>query len=170
MMIIFKVKHFSYHAHPVVSHQLPQVVDQSQLLWIHLTGSKTERAVSPSVSAAGVRTSQMGGIGRPLTKLLSSFLMVDLPHRALTPSTATARRKFDPGCPLCSLSSFITAPTTSLLLFMRLIPCSKGGEDRMITGADLWALGFQCVTTSHTLFMSILSMLSHLRSNLVYTQ
>lgn len=60
-----------------------------------------------------------------LTALLSSFLMVDLPHRALTPSTATARRKFDSGCPLCSLSSFITAPTTSLLLFTRVIPYSK---------------------------------------------
>lgn len=66
---------------------------------------------------------------RLLTKLLSSFLMVDPPHRALTPSTATARRNFDSGCPLCSRSSFITAPTTSLLLFIRLIPYSRGREE-----------------------------------------
>lgn len=59
-----------------------------------------------------------------LTALLSSFLIVDLPHRALTPSTATARRKSDSG-PLCNLSSFITAPTTSLLLFTRAIPWGR---------------------------------------------
>lgn len=68
-----------------------------------------------------------------LTGLLSSFLIVDLPHKALTPSTATAKRKSDPGWPLCSLSSFITAPTTSLLLFTRLIPCGKGSTIKSLT-------------------------------------
>lgn len=84
--------------------------------------------------------SETGCVRRPLTKLLSSFLMVDLPHRALTPSTATARRKVDPGCPLCSLSSFITAPTTSVLLFIRLMPYNKGGKRGWLHGSGLSAL------------------------------
>lgn len=67
---------------------------------------------------------------RLLTALLSSFLIVDLPQSALTPSTATARRKSDPGCPLCSFSSFITAPTTSLLVFTRVIPYSEEKQQK----------------------------------------
>ncbi len=61
------------------------------------------------------------------TIVLSSFLRDVLPHRAFTPSTATASLKVpSPSVapPACSLSSRSTAPTTSLLLFMRFTPCS----------------------------------------------
>lgn len=34
-----------FSSHPVVLHQLPQVIDHSELLWIHLMDSKKERHV-----------------------------------------------------------------------------------------------------------------------------
>lgn len=114
-------------SHPVVPHELPQVINQSELLWIDLiTVRKWDAWDFPSVANVEEAWKHLWGITGLymclLTALLSSFLMVDLPHRPLTPSTATAKWKSEPGCPLCSLSSFITAPTTSLLLFTRDIP------------------------------------------------
>lgn len=111
-----------HSSHPVVLHQLPQVIDQSELLWIHLQGSKEKYHLS--VSRHGSREEHRQSVYL-LTALLSSFLMVDLPHRALTPSTATARRNSEAGRPHCSLSSFSTAPTTSLLVFTRVMPYSE---------------------------------------------
>lgn len=119
-------------AHPVVLHQLPQVINQRELLWIYLMERERE------THEACYLWRELQTSMRPdrtmnvffLTALLSSFLMVDLPHRALTPSTATAMRKSDSGCPLCSLSSFITAPTTSLLLFTRVIPYGRKHQQK----------------------------------------
>lgn len=111
-------------SHPVVVHQLPQVIDESELLWIHLQGGVKRRHRRLRVSGDGHRGECCNSV-RLLTALLSSFLMVDLPHRALTPSTATARRNSEAGWPHCSFSSFSTAPTTSLLVFTRVIPYSK---------------------------------------------
>lgn len=118
-------------SHPVVLHQLPQVINQSELLWIHLMDSKKEtHKTSYLWKLKEKHEEKYGGMTGFLcvflTAVLSSFLMVDLPHRAFTPSTARAKRKSDSGCPLCSLSSFITAPTTSLLLFTRDIPYGEG--------------------------------------------
>lgn len=114
-------------SHPVVLHHLSQVVNQSELLWIHLMVK--ERDFLSAESETDIWRQVRGMTSTCfLTALLFSFLMVDLPHRALTPSTATAKRKFDSGWPLCSLSSFINAPTTSLLLFTRDMPYSKGNS------------------------------------------
>lgn len=55
------------------------------------------------------------------TGLLSSLFRVVLPQRALTPSTATRRRKVPRE--LCLFSSLSTIPTASVALLTRVMPC-----------------------------------------------
>lgn len=129
----------THSSHPVILHQLSQVINQSELFWIHLLTVKTTNKSylwQLKQKCLKFKTTELWMYF--LTALLSSFLMVDLPHRALTPSTATARRKSDPGCPLCSRSSFITAPTTSLLLFTRDMPCSNRKAHQQSDNWILW--------------------------------
>lgn len=57
------------------------------------------------------------------TGLLSSFASVVLPQSALTPSTATRRRKAPAA--LCRLSSLSTTPTASVAFLARVVPCGR---------------------------------------------
>lgn len=59
------------------------------------------------------------------TGLLSSLFSVVLPQRALTPSTATRRRKIPRE--LCLFSSLSTIPTASVAFLTRIMPCRGRG-------------------------------------------
>ena len=71
------------------------------------------------------------------TGLLSSLFSVVLPQRALTPSTATRRRKIPRE--LCLLSSLSTIPTASVAFLTRIMPCrGRGTGDCSAARGCLW--------------------------------
>lgn len=82
------------------------------------------KAMSQSTYMMGseIRETKIEKLSFP-TGLLSSLFSVVLPQRALTPSTATRRRKIPEE--LCLFSSLSTIPTASVAFLTRIMPCRE---------------------------------------------
>lgn len=86
-------------------------------------GKEADRGSTTAQPLRPLRTQTRGGRRGSPTGLLSSFASVVLPQSALTPSTATRRRKAPAA--LCCLSSLSTTPTASVAFLARVVPCGR---------------------------------------------
>lgn len=86
-------------------------------------GKEADRGSTTAQLLRPLRTQTRGGRRGSPTGLLSSFASVVLPQSALTPSTATRRRKAP--AVLCCLSSLSTTPTASVAFLARVVPCGR---------------------------------------------